>query len=429
MKTCPRCSFGNFDHVVNCVKCGAFLDASERVSIDPNPPRAKRKHPFRERFYRFRRRIGFRWREPSERERIERDPGLGWDFKVNLFLPGFYQFRHDRVPLGIFCLGLVLGGFVCSWLLVGTGMAFFMMPCAIAGYVMSVYDANGGEVLRPFFSASGSSRLRIEWWTLLPDLLLPGFFQFRKGRFVRGAIYLGFFLTGWVLYCYAIGTLYTAWALALAAMGPALSLCDMFRFAAWPFRQRLLFTVLLSFFSFQIFHQSYFRIADAALDHEGYTTIGMEFAGTELHPGEWAIEQAHPSDLAPGDIVRMRIQGFVYGAREFFDRLLAGPGDVVSISDGRLLVNGKPGEILPLNPRYRLPNLPELTLGKDEFLIYPSAAQRGNAHLWTRNYAVVNRSQISGRLESIHFPFWRRRSLVNRGNPEYIASEPHSEQE
>jgi len=62
MKTCPRCSFGNFDHVVNCVKCGALLDAPERVSIDPNPPRAKRKHPFRERFYRFRRRIGFRCR-------------------------------------------------------------------------------------------------------------------------------------------------------------------------------------------------------------------------------------------------------------------------------------------------------------------------------------------------------------------------------
>ncbi len=429
MKSCPRCSFGNFDHVVNCVKCGASLSAPERVSIDPNPPRAKRKHPFREWVQRFRRRRGFRWSEPSERERLEQDPGLSWDFKLNLFLPGFYQFRHDRVPLGIFCLGLVLGGLICSWLMVGTGLAFFMMPCAVAGYVMSIYDANGGAVLRPFFSASSSARLRIEWWTLLPDLLLPGFYQFRKGRFVRGAIYLGIFVTGWVLFCYAIGTLYTAWALAVAALGPALSLCDMFRFASWPYRQRLLFTVLLSFFSFQIFHQSYYRISEAALDHDGYTVIGMEFAGTDLHPGEWAIEQTNPSDPAPGDIVRVTIRGFVYGAREFFDRLLAGPGDVVSIVAGRLQVNGKPAEILPLNQQYQLPNLPELTLGKDEFLIYPSAVQRGNGHLWTRNYAAINRSQITGRLESIHFPFWRRRSLVNRRNPEYIAPEPHSEQE
>ena len=127
-------------------------------------------------------------------------------------------------------------------------------------------------------------------------------------------------------------------------------------------------------------------------------------------------------ELRPGDIVQVEIRRYVYGADNVVDRLLAGPGQKVGIRNGRLFVDDAPAAVLPLNPDYRLPDLPETVLGSDEFLLYPSVTQRGNVG-WNRDYAIIGRGAIAARLERVVFPFWRRRPLGLAPEAEYIPTD------
>jgi hypothetical protein len=89
-----------------------------------------------------------------------------------------------------------------------------------------------------------------------------------------------------------------------------------------------------------------------------------------------------PSRYTPGDLVVYRVDwrrtGNTYVRRGFnVDRVLAGPGDRVVVSSGTLLVNGAlpSPEVRPLGPVPLPLRDIDLTLGEDEYAIFPSNIQ------------------------------------------------------
>lgn len=91
------------------------------------------------------------------------------------------------------------------------------------------------------------------------------------------------------------------------------------------------------------------------------------------------------------------------------DRILAGPGSQVLWEHGRLLVDGVPSELRPLNPLNMPPRL-QLTVPKDCFLILPTTVPYVNAKLaldvW-QTLSVVPRGDVVGTVYFRYRPFSR----------------------
>ena len=428
---CPECGFNNLDYLKKCVRCGKLLRAPELPAIDPHPPRAKGADRARRLLWRMRRRRGFRWRESNGEAVVT--PEREWtvaDWLAVLLLPGFGQLRRGRLLFGIVCLAAWSGG-LCGMLRAGTeSVRLRMMLIALAAYGVSLCDALFGDRIQPFFSTNISPHGRdfsfrdvVSRAVLgIPSALIPGYYQFYRKRIVRGFVYIGIWLLGLSLAVAYLGTDWFPWMLALAALGPTLSICDIFRFESHPYRQRLFYTVVLSLFVYQAYNLSYGFAADRVIGRLDYLVIAPLYRGPELYGGEWVALDREMRELRPGDLVQVEIRRYVYGADNVVDRLLAGPGQKVGIRNGRLFVDDAPAAVLPLNPDYRLPDLPETVLGSVEFLLYPSVTQRGNVG-WNRDYAIIGRGAIAARLERVVFPFWRRRPLGLAPEAEYIPTD------
>ncbi len=105
--------------------------------------------------------------------------------------------------------------------------------------------------------------------------------------------------------------------------------------------------------------------------------------------------------------VRTARGGLVYLAQgPRVDRILAGPLDRVEIRAGRLLVNGKPSSLRPVNPSF-FPLTFDLEVPKDQYLIFPSTTPNLGAMLDTPtliNLSLVSRSHVVGRVRLRSYP-------------------------
>jgi hypothetical protein len=85
---------------------------------------------------------------------------------------------------------------------------------------------------------------------------------------------------------------------------------------------------------------------------------------------------------------------------EIIDRVLAGPGDQARWEDGRLWVNGRPSDLLPLNPA-RITGPLKWSIPQGHYLILPSASVAINANMPTelwQHVAVISGNDIIGRV-------------------------------
>jgi hypothetical protein len=94
------------------------------------------------------------------------------------------------------------------------------------------------------------------------------------------------------------------------------------------------------------------------------------------------------------------------GAGECIDRIVAGPGSTVLLSKGKLYVDGRPAQFLPLNPS-SLPAELRLEVPPDCVCILPSTDTMVPAAMAWQQYSFVRPERILGRAVVRNYPLSR----------------------
>jgi hypothetical protein len=127
--------------------------------------------------------------------------------------------------------------------------------------------------------------------------------------------------------------------------------------------------------------------------------------------------QPAPGDVVLYDVVPFRIAGRTVGgqnavlavAGERIDRILAGPGQILEIKEGRLTVDSHALEHSALNPA-ALPATLKVEVPENAYLIVPTTSAMDRFNLQPSDWhavSVVPAEQVIGKVWVRHHPFWR----------------------
>ncbi len=144
---CRACGFDNLDTQARCVSCGTFL-AVDAAEIPAGPPRARSRRSWRNRWYAWRRRRGFRWRpsKTTSKEATPEEPFFDAEAckqAVRLplaALPGLPQLLLHRNIRGWIFAGTGVAGILWIALLPGTRWWLWGFAILVVGQVNSLCD-------------------------------------------------------------------------------------------------------------------------------------------------------------------------------------------------------------------------------------------------------------------------------------------------
>lgn len=106
-----------------------------------------------------------------------------------------------------------------------------------------------------------------------------------------------------------------------------------------------------------------------------------------------------------GDVVILRDPDGNLGRDQFLVKRIVGvPGDRVAIQDGVLYIDGEPLEEPYVDVQIQDGDMPELTVGNNEFFVMGDNRHRGSS-LDSRDFGPVDKKLIKGRADFILWPF------------------------
>ncbi len=286
-------------------------------------------------------------------------------------------------------------------------------------------------------SARGSARSANRQWGLSPNtelpslgllcrLVVPGWAQIYSGQATFGK---------WLLVGYAVliaaaaacfGSSACSFLLGMAFACHGISVYDVARRSSAGFRDRvfrvLLGCGLLGALVYLPVYSFATRFVDAVVIQQNRYPLQ---AGDVL-----LVRRLSYSQLTPrvGDVVQYQIAGdsvmgrtaagiaaryLMQGAR--IDRVLAGPGQVITWENGQLTVDGQQSPWRPLNPA-GAPTSLSVTLPSDSWLLLPStdintAQFQPTQENW-KTWSIVKTPQIQGRVVWRSWP-WSRIGFVD----------------
>lgn len=290
---------------------------------------------------------------------------------------------------------------------------------------------------RSMRSARGSVRSAKRQWGLSPDtelpswgllgrLVVPGWAQIHSGQATFGKWLLAGYAVSVAVAAVCFGSSACSFLLGMAFACHGVSVYDVVRRSSEGIRDRafrmllgcglLVALVYLPAYTFAT------RYVDAVVIQQNAYPLQ---AGDVLLVRPFSSGRSTPraGDVVQYQIASQRVMGhtpagiaaayLIQGAR--IDRVLAGPGQVISWDDGQLTVDGQRSPLRPLNPAGASLSL-GVTLPPDSWFILPSTdvvtgqfqPTRENWEMWS----IVRTPQIEGRVIWRSWP-WSRVGFVD----------------
>jgi hypothetical protein len=259
---------------------------------------------------------------------------------------------------------------------------------------------------------------------LLWRLLIPGLAHFHLGQRYRGWAFLGAYLVFLVLTLLFWGTTWGSMFLGLAFSAHASSALDVLFQCPGHIRSRLIMAgVVMTVLGLAVYVPAA-RGLGQIIDTRAFSAdIGPFAAGDTIlfNRAAYSLFSPKPGDVVlfglPVElIVSVRGEGHRIEriqTHEAIDRIIAGPGAQVVLSDGALLIDGDKPIYDSLSP-LTIPNF-AVTVPEDHYLILPTMfgsvhadTRLGSADLW-RSMSVVPRGRILGKVHFRNQPlsrFW-----------------------
>ncbi len=252
---------------------------------------------------------------------------------------------------------------------------------------------------------------------LLLRTIVPGWAQHYTGRLGRArwmfGCYLGLLLTGLLFIGTGLGWLLLGLALSLHAA----SVMDIVAAGVTDFGRRLIYSAVATAVLVALIYYPAGRLLALVATPQRFNAAAFPFmAGDVVLVNASAYRQSDPQ---PGDVVHYRLPAYelslpgpgprhtVYRLQgDRVDRILAKAGQKVTLSKGKLLVDGQPSPWLPLGSE-SLPVGLDITIPENCYLIFPSTTLLPPTLLAWQTASIVSRTQIWGRVYWRNQPLWR----------------------
>ncbi|HQU41644.1 MAG: hypothetical protein B7Z73_02470 [Planctomycetia bacterium 21-64-5] len=256
-------------------------------------------------------------------------------------------------------------------------------------------------------------------WQVMVRMVVPGWPYFYRGNRIRGWAFLGTFLGLAPLALGTLGTVLGSIFLGLAVAVHASSVLDVVIAETRQSRARLTYAVIcLAGVGLAVYWPLGY-LAGAWTVPRQITADLPPFARGDVvlfSPGLYALRAPQPGDVVLYEVPSARVAGRYAGRAANYaiqgqriDRVVAGPGEHVSIQGGKLLVDGKPSSYLPLDVA-RMPGALDVQVPAGFYAILPTTALREGMSLqgldWQR-VSLVPAHQILGRVYLRHWPWYR----------------------
>jgi signal peptidase I len=251
---------------------------------------------------------------------------------------------------------------------------------------------------------------------LVVRMIVPGWAHFYIGQRLRGRIFLGLYAALLPLALVFWGTTLGSILLGLVFSVHASSVIDVLFQCPGEIGSRLLISgVVMAALGMGLYFPSGWvltRFADTRMitaDRAPFATDDVVLVNRIAY--RWSLPQ-------PGDVVLVRLPtsgaaGIRLQEGELIDRILAGPGDNVSVQASRILINGSPSAYSPLN----VTNVParlgtlQLTVPPGCYFVLPTTLGYVNERLATpqlwESLSLVSRDRILGKVYLRHQPMSR----------------------
>ena len=251
---------------------------------------------------------------------------------------------------------------------------------------------------------------------VLLRMIVPGWAHFHLGHRARGHLLLSCYLLMLLMSLVTFGSTLSGVALGLLFAVHTAAVIDLLMHTDESATGRFLFTAgIMAVLFFVLYAPAGYFVTSIVGARQIRQSAPPFEAGDVVVFNPRAYRSESPS---VGDVVVYWMNGtsgpgYMRQAGESIDRIVAGPGSVMRWENGRLTVDGKLAEVLPLNPA-GIPSGMTAEVPPGHYGILPSTGNwRGMAadpRLWT-DACTVPKNMIRGKVYLRHYP-WSRWSWL-----------------
>ena len=279
---------------------------------------------------------------------------------------------------------------------------------------------NWGRVAEAFDNLLlGRGVRRYPNWRLIVRAVAPGWPHLYQGKRLRGWTFLGTSLGLEFLAVATLGTALGSIFLGLAVAAHASSVLDLVIIETGQSRARFTYAIIcLAGVGLAVYWPFGYLATQWVVPHQITAELPPFVRGDVVlsSPGIYTLRQPQPGDVVLYEVPAGRVAGrygtfnanyAIQGQR--IDRVIAGPGQHVTLREGKLFVDGQISRDLPLDTT-RMPGALDLQAPSGFYVILPTTALREGMSLqaldW-KHVSLVPARQILGRVYVRHWP-WSR---------------------